>query len=203
MKDTYVVPVRPDAAGPVAAEVEVGLYRLQSMAPLPVTDPAGLEVGRPIVGRVKVAVPTTASPTPENAIDADLDGRVRLVGYDLIPRRPRAGDTVSLTLHWQVTGRLAQDYTVFVHLLGSDDEIVGQADGPPMESAYPTLFWEPGETLLDTHDVTMPRETSQGELRLYVGLYEPDTWRRLPVVDARGRPQGDRILITRLRLGEE
>jgi len=202
IEDTFAVPVRADAAGPVAAELEVGLYRLRTMAPLPVTDPGGNEVGRPILARIKVAVPTPLR-TPKTAIDADLDGRVRLLGYDLDTEGVEPGDELLLTLYWHVTGTLDRDYTVFIHLLDEEENIVGQADGPPLGNAYPTSFWEPGETLLDEHRLVWPPEAREGEFSLFVGLYEPGTWRRLPVLDTQGQPQGDRVLLGRLRVGEE
>ena len=40
-----------------------------------------------------------------------------------------------------------------------------------------------GEWLRDTADLTVPRELPSGTYQLMVGLYDPDTFERVPLVD--------------------
>ncbi|MCD6519653.1 MAG: hypothetical protein J7M05_06995 [Anaerolineae bacterium] len=199
IEDVYYVPIRPDAQGPVAARVEVGLYRLRTMAPLPVVDAQGRPVGQPVLGRIKVAVPTQ-KPLPPHPLDANVADRVKLLGYDL-PQKVHPGESVPLSLYWEVVGHWNQDYTVFVQLLDREGRIIGQGDGPPLEGDYPTSFWEPGEYLLDEHLLQVSPQAPVGERgRLIVGFYDLETGRRLPVLDAQGRPQGDEILLTTVQI---
>jgi hypothetical protein len=124
-----------------------------------------------------------------------VDGGARLVGYDRSADQVRAGAAITLTLHWQVESRLERDYTVFIHLLDARDGRVGAGDGPPFDNWYPTSFWAAGEYLTDAHRLPIPADLAAGRYRIAVGLYDPISGRRLPVLDAQGRPVGDRALL--------
>jgi len=199
VRDTFLVPIRSDAEGPVAAKVEVGLYHLDTMQNLPVVDPRGGTVGQPIISLVKIAVPTTPF-KPTQPLEANLANRVRLVGCDLEQEQVRPGDELPITLHWQVTSPLDNDYTVFIHLLGAGDRIAGQGDGPPLEGFYPTSFWGVGETLVDRHRLLVHDDAPPGDYRVAVGLYDRATMQRLPVLAADGQPTGDRIIVATIQV---
>lgn len=197
--DTFFVPVQPDAVGPVAAEIEVGLYRLSTMEPLAALDPQGNRVGKPVIGRTKVDVPT--QPTePEESLDMTFGHHVRLVGYDLDVRSVRPGASLPLGLHWHVTGELAQDYTVFVHLVDDQEGMVGQGDAPPLNGDYPTSFWGVGENLVDEYHLHVREDAAPGSYRLFVGFYDPTTGQRLPLSDSEGNLKGDRALISQIEI---
>jgi len=194
IRDRFMVPVQRAADAPVAAYLIAGLYRYETQERLPARDPAGQAVLMPILTRVKIAAPTR-SQTPQHALDANFDHRVRLVGYDLSAGRVRPGATLTLTLHWQVQQKLDRDYTVFIHLLDTNDNAISYGDGPPLENAYPTSFWEPGESLADRHLLPIPTDAAPGRYRIAVGLYEPVSGQRLPIVGPDGQPTANRVLL--------
>jgi hypothetical protein len=74
---------------------------------------------------------------------------------------------------------VAGDYHTFIHLLGPDGQIVAQADAPPMQGQYPTLFWQMDEELLDSYVLQVPADVPPGEYLLRIGLYELATGQRL------------------------
>jgi len=192
MYDVYRVPVHADARAPVAARIEVDLYRLATFETLPAVDGAGREVNPVSLGRVKVA--GSAPPTtPTNPLSANLGGWVHLAGYDLSANTARPGDEVEVTLHWRVTGRPEEDLTVFLQLLDANGAIVGQGDGPPMDGDYPTSFWAPGEVLVDHHRLRVWEDAPAGTCRVVVGLYNLATGERLPIVNDAGQPIADHV----------
>jgi len=94
-----------------------------------------------------------------------------------------------LSLYWQASAPLDVDYTVFVHSLNAQGELVGQADGPPVANHYPTTAWRPGEIVQDSRLVP-------AGARYLVGLYDPATGERLPAFAADGtRLPDDAILL--------
>ena len=198
--DRYLVPVDRQASGPVAAELEVGVYRLATQGNLPVSDSAGNPVGRPVLTRVKVrgsdAVAAEDHQPPQVTLDANLGHRVRLVGYDLDKTALRPGVDVPLTLHWQVEGAFNRDYTVFIHALDAAGQVVGQGDGPPLQGSYPTTFWAEGERLLDTHHLRLRGDAHPGTVRIVVGLYHLESGERLPVYRPDGQMAGDHVVLT-------
>lgn len=178
VRDRYRIPVRRDAQGPVAAELEVGVYRLSDMSRLTPTDGEGRVSERPVLARVKVAVPTVRA-TPAQALRAELGGRAALAGYDLPTPRVAPGGSLPLTLYWEVLAPLERDYTVFIHLVDAQGALAGQGDGPPLGGAYPTTLWAAGEWLRDAHAVAVRPDASPGRATLWVGLYDPVTGQRL------------------------
>ncbi|MCU0500148.1 MAG: glycosyltransferase family 39 protein [Anaerolineae bacterium] len=198
-RDEYMVPLRSVPGEPLAAQLLAGLYRFQTGKRLPAVDPQGQTVDPAVLTRVKIAVPTPPR-KPSHVVDANLNNAVRLVGYDLPTGPVAAGSEVPLTLYWQVSRPLGKDYTVFVHLLGDDDTLMGQGDGPPLDNAYPTSFWSAGENLADTHRLKILPDAKPGHHRIIVGLYDPASGQRLPVLGDKGQLTGYGILVTQLEI---
>jgi len=98
-----------------------------------------------------------AAPAPRVALDADFDGQVRLLGYDLdCERKPTACD---LTLYWQAERRLDTSYTVFVQALDPAGQVRAQVDSVPRGGSYPTRWWLPGEVVADPLRLELPDAT--------------------------------------------
>ena len=93
VRDTYLIPVRPDAKGPAPAWISAGLYRLSSQEKLPATDSQGKPVVFPILTKLGLDAPAPTL-TGAHPLAANLDGRVRLTSYDLASESHsgRAGD---------------------------------------------------------------------------------------------------------------
>ena len=100
------------------------------------------------------------------------------LGYDLAVQ----GREVTLTLYWRSLAPMPVDYTVFNHLVGPDGKGYGQHDGPPDGGRAMTSTWTPGQIIADTHRLTIA-PNAPTDLRLQVGLYDPKTGARLPVVE--------------------
>jgi 4-amino-4-deoxy-L-arabinose transferase-like glycosyltransferase len=174
-RDRYCVGVDPDAAAPSLLRVEVGLY-----------DPeAGEDVGSVRVGEAKLA-PARTQALPDHALEVELTDGIALRGYDLSAGSVAAGETVTLTLHWEARAVPSTDYQVFVHLVGAGPEPVAQGDGPPLMGDYPTRVWAPGEITVDPHVVALPADLPAGQYRLLVGMYDLETLTRLARPDGAG-----------------
>ncbi len=127
---------------------------------------------------------TFALPSPQYPLAADLGGQVRLLGYDI--ERDRAPRTtrlsIRITLYWQAQQRMNTSYTVFAQLLDPAGQVVAQADAIPQGGGYPTIWWLPGEVVVDTLTLELAADAPPDTgYRLIVGLYDADTGRRLQV----------------------
>ena len=98
--------------------------------------------------------------------------------------------TLALTLTWQAVAPLADDYTVFVHVLASEAKIA-QRDSRPCDGECPTPGWQPGEIVVDRHRLHLPLDAPPGPYRLAVGLYLLGSGERAAVV---GNDEGTAIL---------
>ena len=139
--------------------------------------------------------------TIANPVDAQFAGDIRLDGYDLPVTQVRPGETVQLTLYWSSGGDIRQRYKVFTHLLGdvfnaaNGNFLWGQADNEPAGNTRPTTSWRNGETIVDEYAIPVAAGTPPGEYRLEIGLYDPATGARLPLLDGNGSPSADHLIL--------
>ncbi len=134
---------------------------------------------------------------PPNVAQFNFDNKMELRGY----AAERTRDTLNVTLFWQASAAMARDYTVFVHLLDANGNVIAQHDGQPTwQLPIPTSTWQPGETLRDSHSITLPADLPPGEYRLRMGVYFWQTLERLPVLDDGGAPVGDSVALGSVRL---
>ncbi len=140
-------------------------------------------------------------PQPPQAV---LESHVALLSYDLQQTSVRAGQPISVTLHWAATGLVSDNLRVFVHVMGPDGKLWAQSDKfhPGVFVDLPTGRWPPGYRLDDMHQVMLPAEAPPGEYQIFAGMWNGYTGLRVLVLDAQGAPSGtDRILLTSIRVG--
>ena len=163
---------------------------------LALVDADGQAVLGPLeIGQVTVeATERTFAPPPmAHAVGVPLGGLFELLGYDLQPAAPAAGDRVTLTLHWRALAETDTAYTVLVHLLAPDGTMGAQGDGMPQGGGYPTSLWVPGEVVSDPHTFDLPASLPPGSYTLAVGMYLVESGERLSVP---GRDDGLIVLQT-------
>ncbi len=113
-------------------------------------------------------------------VEASLGEAIRLRGYRLAGM-PQPGGTLTLTLYWEARAPADADYTVFAHLVGADETILGQQDHPPQEGAAQTSTWVSGQVLADHYQIAIHPHAPLGPAWLMVGMYDPRSGDRLPV----------------------
>ena len=126
---------------------------------------------------------------------ATLGENFQLLGYDLAEGDTSAGQDLHLTLVWQALAESHISYTVFTHLIDGNSHIWGQKDNVPGQGELPTTRWIAGEVIVDDYIIQVADDAPPGEYRIEIGMYDPSTGQRLPIVDERGQPLGDHILL--------
>jgi hypothetical protein len=172
----YDLPLDVEAAG--------GEYDL-ALRVLPVGESVADAQAFTPLGTVNVTyIPYRANP-PEMAhpVQYRLGEGIALTGWDLNTTEVELGGSVRLRLAWRSISRVGQDYTVFVHLVSEDGQIIGQVDTFPLDGYRPTSGWRPAEYLVDTYEIRVPVDGPLGPARLVVGMYLAETGYRLPVYD--------------------
>ncbi|MBN1887159.1 MAG: glycosyltransferase family 39 protein [Thermoflexales bacterium] len=182
---------------PVYARTPPGAYHF-TLSPLHSRPPA-----MPLY--IVSSPPIETVPSIPNPLEARVGESIRLLGYQA-PAAARPGDDLPVTLYWQTPAKLAERYTVFVHLVGSafnprtGGPLWAGHDGEPLDGGYPTTQWFVDVPLADTHVLAVPSDAPPGEYELWAGLYTQPDVKRLPVYDEQGRPAGDHIVLGRLRI---
>ncbi len=143
----------------------------------------------------------TTTPGLRDGVQANLENKALLLGYALDKDSYRPGETARLSLYWLGLQQMPQDYKVFVHLVNErDSQKFGQHDGHPVYGFTPTTRWEPGELVVDEHQVPLGETIPPGIYRLLVGMYRPDVMKNLVVRQAPQVLPGDRIALTQIEI---
>ena len=195
--DVVHVPVREDSPVQAVYDVEIGWYQPDAGHRLPARGADGSPIELVLVDRISVKSDTPPVVTVPRPVNASLDDRVVLLGYDLFDFDLQQTRALTVTLYWEAQTRLEQDYTVFVHLALDGVPPAAQSDSHPRDGAYPTSFWEPGEVVVDQHVLEIPGDILSGEYQLSTGMYLLETGERLEgVTPGRAAPSTTVVLQT-------
>jgi 4-amino-4-deoxy-L-arabinose transferase-like glycosyltransferase len=132
-------------------------------------------------------------------LQVNFGGQIELVGYDLKTAEVPPGGMVRLGLFWRSLQPLSVRYRAFVHV--EDGRIWGQQDDDPA-CRLPTTEWRAGQLAGGQFRFSLEPETPPGAYPLIVGLYDPQTGERLPVLDQDGSPLGDSVRLAEVMVGE-
>jgi hypothetical protein len=123
------------------------------------------------------------------AVGASFGDQVRLLSYRA-PEHLSPGAEFDVRLYWEVLRPPAENYTVFIHLLDADDQLVANHNEMRL-----TSLWPPGEVIPDVHHVVSDPSVAPGTYRLHMGMYHWPSLERLPIWDRHGVPQADHLLV--------
>lgn len=169
-----------------AFTLEPGLNEIVFKAIEPCTQPVDVEPESQdqrclsaIFSHIKWAEAETAY--GDQRVAAQFGDHFHLLGYELDQTQARPGGHVDLVLYWEVLERADSDYTVFTHLLSTDERLGGQQDNPPVGGLYATTWLGPGEIVKDEYTISISDDVAPGDYTLQVGWYNPLSGERLPV----------------------
>ena len=135
-------------------------------------------------------------PLPANA--TNYDDKIALLTFDLPQTQLQAGGQLPLTLTWQSLSRMNKDYTIFIQILDTQDQIVGQIDAWPLQGTLPTSQWATGEIITDPYIIQLSGNLPSGNYRLLIGWYLLADASRLSVLNSVGNPIDDKLVIPNL-----
>ncbi len=124
-------------------------------------------------------------PVAVGALDqpALLGDLITLVGTEGVQKTVEPGGTLIFRLVWQAEAEIDDSYTVFIHLVDDQGNIVAQMDRQPQidDQPYPTDLWLPSEVVIDAYALSIPPDIPPGTYTLRVGMYLPDNGQRLTI----------------------
>jgi hypothetical protein len=196
-RDIYDLPIRKRRP-PVAYRLSVAVLEAATEEPLLLkgTPGATASVGVGTLKRAPQPAPIPAQARPVNTVF----GEAIELSHALVPEKVNGDESLPLILYWRCHARVADDYTVFVHLLQPDGAFVAAYDSQPLDGLYPTSFWAAGEMVVDMRTITL--DAPPGEYLLQVGLYDLESGARLPV-SGKHAELGDRVLLQSLEIDSE
>lgn len=108
--------------------------------------------------------------------------------------RARPGDRLTVSVEWQVAVPPGRALTTLLHLGEPDQPPLVTGDSMPRHGYYPTIWWEEGEVIRDQYTLDLPPTLPPGRYSLLIGMYDPESGDRLPLVVAGERQPADTYL---------
>jgi hypothetical protein len=189
--DRVLVQVSPAAPTPLGATIEIGFIDPGTDDRLQAVSPEGDPLDLAVVRGVPILSPG-ALPMVDRSASYVLD---QAIGLDQMQLAGSAEDTITLTLVWQSLRPVPYDATVFVHVRGTDGDLLAQVDRQPLDGRFPTSYWLPGQVITDVISLSPAHDVYDVPLVLNVGMYTWPSLERLPVMDASGTPQPDNVIV--------
>jgi hypothetical protein len=126
------------------------------------------------VYKVPEAVPEDAYPFEQVTL-VDLNGKVRLLGYDAGEVTVEADGRayLPLTLYWQNLGPLDANYRLYLKLINGVYHIWGQQEGYPLWDGFMTSTWQEGVVIRDDRQIEVLPGTPPGAYQVTVNWLEP------------------------------
>lgn len=137
-------------------------------------------------------------------VDYRFGNLARLTDFRLTPpalengARLKPGDSFTLRLNWLSLDSTVTAYRAFVHL--GEEPVWAQHDDDPA-CRLPMPLWRPGQAAIGQFRIEIPPTIPSGSYPIWVGLYDPTTMQRLPVVNGGGRPIGDTVHLATVEVG--
>ena len=141
-----------------------------------------------------------AAPQIQTPLEACLRDSVAFLGYDQSSTAVRPGEAIYLTLYWQALREMDVSYTVFTHLLDSEEHVWGQMDSIPLRGEAPTTSWVAGEVVTDPYEIIVDPDAPGGDYVIEIGMYDAGTGRRLLVFTDDGQVEADRLLLGEVQI---
>lgn len=132
-------------------------------------------------------------------------GEVALVGYETPDRRYAPGETLPVTVYWQVLEKTDRDLSLYLHAVLLDGSVIGKVDSYPGGGRLRTTTWQPGAIYADEYAIPLLPSLPQGEgskmaqaeigpmaskLRVQVGWWFYPAEDHIPPTTAEGQPMG-------------
>jgi hypothetical protein len=124
--------------------------------------------------------------------------KIRLLGCDWETERTSSENRLHLTLYWQATQPMDEDYEILTKVVNGAYKVWGQQAGQPVRGVFPTYTWREGQIMKDQREIEILPGTPPGVYHIEAILYdlhngvwvEPDGGPELlgPVNIPRGTP---------------
>jgi hypothetical protein len=122
------------------------------------------------------------TPRPKVPLWADFSGKLAFHGYSLPDKPVSPGQRMPVKLIWQAQTTLDIDYAIFVQLRDSQGTTRATADYQPYKALVPFSKWPAGATIQTMTWLELPADLPPTDYNIYVGVYDPDTIERLPIL---------------------
>jgi len=189
--DTYRLTIPDEVPRAQAWMVQVNFYHMGGGGWFPLVQNGQVVGERAILEWVRVGASAIPPVPPEVRREPTFvfGEVVALRGAQITPEERE----LRVMLWWEALAPPERDYTVFVHLVDGEGQLVGTGDGLPLKGGFPTRLWRSGDSVADEHIIPFPPDLPTGVYTVQVGWYDPVTGVRLPAMQEERRLSQDAV----------
>ncbi len=127
--------------------------------------------------------------------DLTYEDEARLIGVSVNQARLSPEEQLEVRACWEALRPMTTEYTVFVHLLGPENQIVATRHTYPGLGKFPTPLWPTGKAFCDTYRMPIEQWAETPMLyRLEVGLFNAETGGRLSAINSSEEPASPPVI---------
>jgi hypothetical protein len=110
----------------------------------------------------------------EHRLNAELEGKIKLIGYDLEPDEVPPGGSFTVTWYWQCVEATGPGYRLFTHVVdGAGVSRINRDGVGPIRKNYQPEHWKAGVVIRDSQKIEVPETWSSPVMDLRVGVWGP------------------------------
>lgn len=119
------------------------------------------------------------APKPQRKIDANLEDKLQVLGFDITDANGRLVDHVApgkkyhQRTYFKVLAPVQTEWEMFIHIDGFHRRHNG--DHKVTQGKYPMALWATGDVIVDDHEFTLEPNFSPGPYTVFFGLFLGDT----------------------------
>ncbi|MGC9357398.1 MAG: glycosyltransferase family 39 protein, partial [Anaerolineae bacterium] len=200
-RERYVLRVPSLAFTPDTLTVSVGVYDATTGARL--TTGTGADTFAfgeiPLIPQARAGL----RPCPPNPIAVHFGDGMVLRGYDLNTPVIQPGQDLHLTLYWEATAPMDENYTISVQIIDAQWRKAAQSDAWPLEGQAPTSAWEVEQTLTEQRVLTIAPDAAPGNYDLRLTVYavqEDGEIKHLRARHDKHGAAGSQVVLTRVSI---
>ncbi|WP_438004404.1 glycosyltransferase family 39 protein [Sorangium sp. So ce321] len=116
---------------------------------------------------------------PANPLEAMFEDQLEVLGWELTDDEGRTVASVipqksyHLRTYFRVHRPITGNWKMFVHIDGFQRRYNG--DHPVLEGRYPLSLWQPGDVVVDDHELQLEPNFTPGDYALYFGFFAGET----------------------------
>jgi Dolichyl-phosphate-mannose-protein mannosyltransferase len=191
----------PGDAQPGPYKLEVGFYLGYDINPVNTISESGQVTGnRAYIENIKLSRPIVQIPANATPTQIDFGDEVSLASYR-IDNLPDGTQPLRLTLWWRGLQPASVPWTEFFHLTPATDNtsLVGQLDHELTGGEYPPTIWDKDEVVEEQIEI-QSGPLDAGKYDVWMGLYNPNTQERAPVLSGPGPTQDNRTRLLEFKV---
>ena len=139
----------------------------------------------------KIPVFDTLPATVRQPVTVEFDHLIRLAGYDA-PVDVTSALPTPVRLYWQVLEKPAKRYKYILRLVeqspDGQEHVLASIEREPYEGDIPTLYWDPGKTIMEYVEFPPLPSPPAPDSRLFYTfqMYDAESLAKLPATKVEG-----------------